>query len=38
VQVPDSVAHDDTERFIAQYSGAPKLPGGDARIKVEPAS
>ena len=38
VQVPDSVAHDDTERFIAQYSGAPKLPGGEARIKVEPTT
>ena len=35
VQVPDSVAHDNTERFIEQYGGAPKLPGGEARIKVE---
>src|SRR6266550_2682716 len=27
VQVPDSVARDDTEKFIEQYGGAPKLPG-----------
>ncbi|MFL5886840.1 MAG: inositol-3-phosphate synthase, partial [Thermoleophilaceae bacterium] len=27
VQVPDSVARDDTEKFIAEYGGAPKLPG-----------
>ena len=33
VQVPDSVAHDNTERFIAQYAGPPKLPGGEARIR-----
>jgi myo-inositol-1-phosphate synthase len=27
VQVPDPVAREDTERFIAEYGGAPKLPG-----------
>ncbi len=27
-QVPDSVAREDTERFVAEHSGAPKLPGG----------
>ena len=27
VQVPDAVARENTERFIAQYGGAPKLPG-----------
>ena len=27
VQVPDSVARDNTEEFIAEYGGAPKLPG-----------
>ncbi len=27
-QVPDSVARDDTERFIAEHVGAPKLPSG----------
>src|SRR5256885_9417746 len=26
VQVPDPVAREDTERFIAEYGGAPKLP------------
>ncbi len=26
-QVPDSVAREDTERFIERYGGAPKLPG-----------
>jgi hypothetical protein len=26
VQVPDSVARDNTEKFIAKYSGAPALP------------
>src|SRR5213080_4021894 len=31
VQVPDPVAREDTERFIAEYGGAPKLPG-KARI------
>jgi myo-inositol-1-phosphate synthase len=36
VQVPDSVARDDTEKFIAQYGGAPKLPGkGKVRTTVE---
>ena len=34
VQVPDSVARQDTEDFIAQYGGAPKLPGGTPTIKV----
>jgi hypothetical protein len=27
VQVPDPVARERTEEFIAQYGGAPKLPG-----------
>ncbi|MFL5909169.1 MAG: hypothetical protein ACJ768_01150, partial [Gaiellaceae bacterium] len=27
VQVPDSIARDNTEDFIEQYGGAPKLPG-----------
>jgi myo-inositol-1-phosphate synthase len=27
-QVPDAVAREDTERFVAEHSGAPKLPGG----------
>jgi myo-inositol-1-phosphate synthase len=27
-QVPDPVARENTERFIEQYGGAPKLPGG----------
>ena len=27
-QVPDSIAREDTERFIAEHAGAPKLPGG----------
>jgi myo-inositol-1-phosphate synthase len=33
VQVPDSIARDNTEKFIEQYSGAPKLPG-QARIRT----
>ena len=33
VQVPDPVAREDTERFIADYGGAPKLPG-KARIRA----
>jgi myo-inositol-1-phosphate synthase len=33
VQVPDPVARENTERFIAQYGGAPKLPGG-GRIRA----
>ena len=33
VQVPDPVARENTERFIAQYGGAPKLPGG-AKIRT----
>jgi myo-inositol-1-phosphate synthase len=32
-QVPDAVARDDTERFIEEYGGAPKLPGR-GRIKT----
>ena len=32
VQVPDSVARQNTEDFIEQYGGAPKLPG-TAQIK-----
>jgi myo-inositol-1-phosphate synthase len=27
-QVPDSAAREDTQRFVAEHSGAPKLPGG----------
>jgi len=34
VQVPDSVARENTEDFIAKYSGAPKLPGA-ATIKTK---
>jgi hypothetical protein len=38
IQVPDSQAREDTEEFIATYGGAPKLPGGKAKITaVEPA-
>ncbi|HEX8744300.1 MAG TPA: inositol-3-phosphate synthase, partial [Thermoleophilaceae bacterium] len=38
VQVPDPVARQDTEDFIAEHGGAPKLPGGKAQIRaVEPA-
>jgi myo-inositol-1-phosphate synthase len=33
VQVPDSVARDNTEEFIAKYGGAPKLPG-QAKIRT----
>jgi len=32
-QVPDAVARDDTERFIAERGGAPKLPG-DPRVSA----
>src|SRR5205807_9220066 len=32
VQVPDSVARENTEKFIAEYGGAPKLPGA-AKIR-----
>ena len=36
VQVPDDQAHEDTEKFIAQYGGAPKLPGkGKIKAKTE---
>jgi hypothetical protein len=35
VQCRDSVARDNTEEFIAQYGGPPKLPGGKATIKVQ---
>jgi myo-inositol-1-phosphate synthase len=34
VQVPDSVARENTEHFIKKYAGAPKLPGG-ATIKTK---
>jgi myo-inositol-1-phosphate synthase len=34
VQVPDDEAREQTEQFIAEYSGAPKLPG-KAKVKVE---
>jgi len=34
VQVPDSVARDDTQAFVAQYGGVPKLPGG-GRIEAK---
>ena len=37
VQVPDTTGAREHEDFIAKYAGAPKLPGGEARIKVEPA-
>ena len=33
-QYPDPVARDLTEQFIADNGGAPKLPGGKARITV----
>lgn len=32
-QVPDPVARDETERFIEEHGGAPKLPG-KARIRA----
>ena len=32
-QVPDAQARQDTEDFIAKYGGAPKLPGGEAKIR-----
>ena len=34
VQVPDSVARQNTEDFIAEFGGAPKLPG-TAAIKAK---
>jgi myo-inositol-1-phosphate synthase len=34
VQVADSIARDNTEQFIAEYGGAPKLPG-KAKIRIE---
>ncbi len=34
VQVPDSVARDNTEKFIAEYAGRPQLPG-KAKIKAK---
>jgi hypothetical protein len=38
VQVRDSEARDNTEEFIEQYGGAPKLPGkGKVRAKAETA-
>jgi myo-inositol-1-phosphate synthase len=36
VQVPDSVARTNTEQFIAENAGAPKLPG-DVAVSSEPA-
>jgi len=36
VQVPDSVARENTETFIAENAGAPKLPGGSP-VGSEPA-
>jgi myo-inositol-1-phosphate synthase len=36
VQVQDSVARTNTEAFIAEHGGAPKLPG-DVAVKSEPA-
>ena len=33
VQVPDPVARDNTEAFIAKYGGRPKLPG-TAKIRT----
>jgi hypothetical protein len=33
VQVPDSIARDNTEAFIAEHGGAPKLPG-KAEVRV----
>ncbi|MDQ3647977.1 MAG: inositol-3-phosphate synthase [Actinomycetota bacterium] len=38
VQVHDSVARDDTERFIAEHGGAPKLPGKGQVRAVEPSA
>ena len=39
VQMPDAVAHEDTEAFIKQYGGAPKLPGkGKVTTKAEAPS
>ena len=38
-QVPDSVARDDIERFIAEHGGAPKLPGrGRIRSTTAPSA
>ena len=37
VQVPDDEARDDTERFIAEHGGAPKLPGRGQVRAIEPA-
>jgi myo-inositol-1-phosphate synthase len=36
VQVPDSVARDNTEKFIAKYGGQPKLPG-TGKVKAKKA-
>ena len=33
-QYPDPVARDMTEAFIDEHAGAPKLPGGKARIRA----
>ena len=35
-QVPDPVARQMTEDFIAEYGGAPKLPGAEARSRSKP--
>src|SRR3989440_8413237 len=34
VQVPDSIARDNTEAFIEEFGGAPKLPGA-ARVRAQ---
>jgi hypothetical protein len=35
VQVPDPVARENTEKFIAKYAGAPKLPGSAKSKKAK---
>ena len=37
VQVADPVARENSERFIAEHAGAPKLPGKGRMRAVEPA-
>jgi hypothetical protein len=34
--VPDPVARDNTQKFIAKYGGAPKLPSG-SKVKAKKA-
>jgi myo-inositol-1-phosphate synthase len=34
VQVPDSIARDNTEKFIGKYGGAPKLPGSKPKVRT----